>query len=692
LELVYLWVEDYKNIHRQGFNFSPKFNCHYDGETLTIKDNVDEKDKKQYIENFFGENINVTAIVGKNGSGKSSLLEILEEIDYSKKHTIMIYKNEDKYYCRYRNNYPNIIFSKDITYINIENLHSNVDDFYPKIIRIAHSEKIGEKKLHHYYFGEYSGLYGGINIDRQNFYNMLEARFFVPRYINIALEYFEIFNKLKNMYKFDTLRLILRENSAKYIREYIDDEISKFKDYGRIQSNLNGKFCVYEKNEQTLVRIEEDIRVPIEEVEINLYNKKRESIVTILENIEKIHRSQSYDDSIKKYNKYTEFDLASLIAFVEYYLKNTEPCESYSLVHDELLRLEEEIKENLFIHDPHMRVMQSYILGFFENLEKQNFVFEKDNLLSIDEIIQAIKYIEKFNVTYFDMEGNPYIDIPINEDLKDNLAHLKIMQKIFFDYEFDCGNEEYLRVFEYDLIDNKVGSTYESISDGEKHFIRFTIDIIYYLQTLKQQNFTPEKNQLAIFLADEPDNALHPAWKKRVIASVVEIFKNYLDMSNITVHFIYSTHSPFLLSDIPKQNIIFLDKDEDGMCKVVDGLKEKKQTFGANIHTLLSDSFFMEDGLMGEFAKGKINEIIEFYKEVEVENKKEKSNFDALITRYEKKRDEFYQTQSIIGEAYLKQIVDNHLLEIDKILLGKDRAKEELVKRKEQELERLKNG
>ncbi len=30
MELVYLWVEEYKNIHNQGFNFSPKFNCNYD--------------------------------------------------------------------------------------------------------------------------------------------------------------------------------------------------------------------------------------------------------------------------------------------------------------------------------------------------------------------------------------------------------------------------------------------------------------------------------------------------------------------------------------------------------------------------------------------------------------------------------------------------------------------------------------
>ena len=75
MELVYLWVEDYKNIHKQGFNFSPRFRCEYDDETkeLTIDENDD------YIENFFGDNINVTAIVGKNGSGKSNLLYSLIE-------------------------------------------------------------------------------------------------------------------------------------------------------------------------------------------------------------------------------------------------------------------------------------------------------------------------------------------------------------------------------------------------------------------------------------------------------------------------------------------------------------------------------------------------------------------------------------------------------------------------------------
>ena len=36
------------------------------------------------------------------------------------------------------------------------------------------------------------------------------------------------------------------------------------------------------------------------------------------------------------------------------------------------------------------------------------------------------------------------------------------------------------------------------------------------------------------------------------------------------------------------------------------------ETFGANIHTLLSHGFFMKDGLMGEFAKDKIDTAIKY--------------------------------------------------------------------------------
>lgn len=72
MELIYLWIEEYKNIKNQEFNFSSRFDCKYNkcDKELTIIKN------KDYID-IFPENINVTAIAGKNGSGKSNIFQAL---------------------------------------------------------------------------------------------------------------------------------------------------------------------------------------------------------------------------------------------------------------------------------------------------------------------------------------------------------------------------------------------------------------------------------------------------------------------------------------------------------------------------------------------------------------------------------------------------------------------------------------
>ena len=93
MELVYLWVEDYKNIKKQGFNFSPRFRCEFNEEKneLTINEN------KDYI-SIFPDNINITAIVGENGSGKSSILDLLLNRYLNKNKLFFIYYQNKKLY------------------------------------------------------------------------------------------------------------------------------------------------------------------------------------------------------------------------------------------------------------------------------------------------------------------------------------------------------------------------------------------------------------------------------------------------------------------------------------------------------------------------------------------------------------------------------------------------------------------
>jgi hypothetical protein len=141
-----------------------------------------------------------------------------------------------------------------------------------------------------------------------------------------------------------------------------------------------------------------------------------------------------------------------------------------------------------------------------------------------------------------------------------------------------------------------------------------------------------------IVLLDEIDIGFHPDWQKRAIQYVCDFLKLIPEKK---FHLVFTTHSPFLLSDLPKENVIFLEKykkneekdQKDGNCKNV--TKETNiETFGANIHTLLSNGFFMNDGLMGVFAKSKINEVYNFIVQKDtnfIKTKKEAQNIINLI-------------------------------------------------------------
>jgi len=103
-------------------------------------------------------------------------------------------------------------------------------------------------------------------------------------------------------------------------------------------------------------------------------------------------------------------------------------------------------------------------------------------------------------------------------------------------------------------------------------------------------------------------------WKKRfidiILKSVPYFFEGLTPKPNLQI--ILTTHDPLTLSDIPKHNVIFLEKAEEGKCRIS---SEVQKTFGANITDLLADSFFIKDGLIGNFAKSKINEIITWINE-----------------------------------------------------------------------------
>lgn len=148
------------------------------------------------------------------------------------------------------------------------------------------------------------------------------------------------------------------------------------------------------------------------------------------------------------------------------------------------------------------------------------------------------------------------------------------------------------------------------MSSGEKQQI-LSINTVAY-QLFNVDSVTEHKDSYKYgnfnIVFDEVELYFHPDFQRTYISNLLtrinDLVLEYVDNINI----LFITHSPFILSDIPISNILKL---KDGHAQQY---QEKDQTFGANIHDLLANEFFMENGFMGELSKNLINDTINYLK------------------------------------------------------------------------------
>ncbi len=142
------------------------------------------------------------------------------------------------------------------------------------------------------------------------------------------------------------------------------------------------------------------------------------------------------------------------------------------------------------------------------------------------------------------------------------------------------------------------------MSSGEQHMIHSIHSVIYHLLNVDSLNNEHFKYRAVNIFLDEIELYYHPEYQRVFVERfLTELSK--LKLKNIKgINILFSTHSPFILSDINHYNVL----------KLRDGLPLKfdshVRTFGANIHTMLSDSFFLEMDLLGSYARRIIEECL----------------------------------------------------------------------------------
>lgn len=189
-------------------------------------------------------------------------------------------------------------------------------------------------------------------------------------------------------------------------------------------------------------------------------------------------------------------------------------------------------------------------------------------------------------------------------------------------------------MYEWDLLFKKVGGNkadieLDSFSSGEKQLLNSTSAIIYHLQNLTATAITHYRNVNIIL--EEIELYYHPDYQRKLIWQLLNQIGRAVIPEIESINILFVTHSPFILSDVPKSQVLFLG---EGMPKNT----MQENTFGANIHSLLKNGFFLPNLPMGEFAYEKINDMFR------------KLNEGDLGEDYK----DLYQQILLVGEPYLR--------------------------------------
>ena len=198
------------------------------------------------------------------------------------------------------------------------------------------------------------------------------------------------------------------------------------------------------------------------------------------------------------------------------------------------------------------------------------------------------------------------------------------------------------------------------VSSGEMSYLAMFARLHRAMKSLGYNRNTksaPSKPLHMLVFIDEAETTMHPEWQRQLVSNVIWYFEGFT--SNVRAHVIFASHSPMLLSDLPIDNVIFLDNEyeKSGM----------RNTFGANIFDLYRLAFNQANGPMGAFAKRKIDKALK--KVAEVVSAKHSMNYDPNnVGNDDRLRldDETEATLKLIGDPlidrYLKSLHEGGLL------------------------------
>ncbi|MBL1410968.1 AAA family ATPase [Sphingobacterium faecale] len=549
MELIYAWIGKFRNIEHQNFNFSNQYNIDYNeianeitataidgGDALKNENGVLTfiEDDQHYLKNFFHTKIsNISALIGKNSSGKSNVIDFIL--------TAISKGNRGKLASNYI-----LVFKKD-----------NQPFFFGK----TKNNSLENSSL--------SSL--GVEMGKINPDDEWESMF----YTNVADNKDYIFEDSSvHDFSFKALNK-LQSNKIKFVSSSL---------FNRTWAKLNP-----DNQDSKKVRF---IFNPIAYTTLENDNPTNEKMLGIL----KRYRRAIYQASTSNYNRFRYGIAINLLCFL--FTNNSNDVSS--LLDDIEIVGTEGLAEAIASLNPKV---SKFLIEFsdYTNLEELTEI----DLKLYQKLLAEIDPNNGYNFGEVEKHINSII-VDFNEDFK-RVIHDKT--EIF--------NTQSL-----------ISHDWSQLSSGMKAYLNLFSQLFY----LADKPVDQAKNLLICI--DEGDLYLHPEWQKNFLNDLIDFVTNIFDTGKIQI--ILTSHSPFLISDLPKENVLLLNESGEPNRQLIG-----ESSFGANIHQLFANQFFLSKGSIGQFAKTKIQTLLK-----EIPNM-----IDENVDQYRKKIE-------MIGEPILRYRLD----------------------------------
>ena len=551
---IYMWVKRYKGLENFGITFDNNYKITFEDGITINKAKTDNNIENFYsIDKTIGNIDSVNLLIGKNGSGKTSILQVLG-FGNSKLGILEGDDLDEEDFLPYRNSTNSMIlykFTNDKNFI----LEIREKDGFRKLIfiKVGKDKKITiENKTEHYY---------------DNIKKIGMIKFSLKKKImNTDLRRLNFISEYRRGDSIHKLNMGFGNGSKKNIYNYLTNINRKNND------NFENAHLVllipnlYEKFKEYLENIEySDIDLNIIDDTFKLYNINKSNSKDIIVNnyLNFLYLAKILRDFDKKSKKLLKKEKKEILGL----LKNKSPFEKIKTL---LEKIEKEEHDWIDYDEKKYKIIEDIAILVKDIPKKKIHMKYEDDT----------KIIKKFRINF--KKNKKIIELLEKYDT----FHTPNIEEAYHSDYSSFREMEFIKIEE------------EGLSDGE----RIKLQYFSTLHGVLNGEFKDKKYVTLLF--DEVETYLHPEWSRRFLYELIEELEKYEDKK---FKLIFATHSPFLIADVLAKDCIYLSKDEN--VKIQAEIKEDVKTFGANIIDLFKNTMFLES-TFGKFATEKIKGVV----------------------------------------------------------------------------------